>query len=181
MSITQWPEPINDRKRKAAIMPKLMRAKVVELMEAVGFGTASALSTGRLTKKINRLDRVAPEDLDLETEELNDLLDFVLEAIKNGEKIAVEEDRPNIPRVDEARIAERSKPMRGFPREFDGKKSKYDWNVILDGKIHVLEQGTDYDAKSQSFGMQVRQAAKRKGVKVKVAVRKSEVVVQAIR
>lgn len=183
MALTQWPtEPINPRRKRVTTMVKLMRAKAVELMEACDFSTASALSTGRLKKKINRLDRAVPKDLDLESEELNDLLDFVMEAIENGHPIEVVEDRPNIPAVEQAKTAQRAqRETKGFVREFDGRQNKYDWNEILNGKVNVLEQGTDYDCKSQSFGMQIRGAAKRKGVKVKVAVRQGQVIVQAIK
>lgn len=61
------------------------------------------------------------------------------------------------------------------------KNIKYNWKVILSGSIVVLSRGVDYDNKSETFGMQIRLAARRRALQVKVSVRKDEVVVQAIR
>lgn len=164
-------------------MAKMTRTKVVQLMEAVGFSTASALSTGRLQKKINRLDKVASDDLDLENEELQELLSHVLDLIDSGESITVEEDRPEIPRVEEAKQAGRaSRGSRsgGGNKRFDAKTSKYKWDEILNGNINVLEQGTDYDCKTAGFVMQIRNVAKKKGVRVKIKTGQGQVIVQAV-
>ncbi len=182
MTLSQWPEPINTRRQRKRIMPKLMRSKVVELMEAVGFSTASALSTGRLTNKINRLDRAVPKDLDLERDDLNELLDFVMDCIGEDHKIVVEEDRPNIPAVEQAKAAQQEKRARTKPFDRSASKaSKYDWGKILSGDIVVLEQGTDYDCKSEGLAMRIRTEAKKLGMKVKIKVDGGRVIAQAVK
>lgn len=158
---------------------KMKRSDVVEVMKSVGLYSASALSTPRLQKKVNLLDRVYDEDkIKVKDESILDKIDFILEAIENGEKIILQDDRPDIPAVER-----KKESTEGKRRRIHGggaqKKSKYDWDQILNGEINVLEQGTDYDCKSQALSMQIRNVAKRKGIKVRVAVRQGKVVVQA--
>lgn len=160
-------------------MPKMSRTDVVALMEAVGFETASALSTGRLEKKINRLDRAAPRDLDLEDEEMEEKLHFVLDAIEARSKIVVIEDRPNIPKIEEAKQATRSSRPQGGQSNFDKRSSKYDWRKILNGSINQLKQGEDYDCKSEAFAMQARNTASKLNMKVRIRIGTGMVVVQA--
>jgi hypothetical protein len=56
-----------------------------------------------------------------------------------------------------------------FPAAASGFKSKYDWEQILDGKIHQLEEGSDFTAKTETMATLIRSAAKRRGKSVKVA------------
>lgn len=166
-------------------MANLKRSVVIKLMEQMGFGTVSALSTGRLEKKVNRLDRVIEDrsKLQFEDDSLEEVLDYILKSIKTNTRIIVEDDRPNIPRAEEERVNKRSQRQETEGRQvrrFDGRKSQYDWGKILSGDIVVLEQGTDYTCKTATFALQVRAAAKRRGKQVKVATRQGQVVVQAL-
>lgn len=165
-------------------MPMINRTAAVKLMEAIGFPTAGVLSTHRLEKKINRLPlggSTGPKNrvkFDEPTEQDDiDLLDFIFEAVNSGEKIEVKDDREGFPK-----IAREKRPgkVKKSVREYMGKnKSKYDWNEILDGQIRQLEQGVDYDCRTENMVMQIRSAAKRKGVKVRVQKQPGCVVVQA--
>ncbi len=51
-------------------------------------------------------------------------------------------------------------------------KSRFAWDVILDGQLWQMERGVDFDTDSTAFGSTVRSAAKRRnvGVTVKVGV-----------
>jgi len=109
---------------------------------------------------------------------LNNLLDFVMDAIESNQKIEVQEDRPNIPAVEEAKTEQRLRRQTGSSKKLEG--AKYDWRTIFNGNVNVLEQGTDYDCKSTNFGAQCRNIAKRKGIKINIKVESGRVIVQAV-
>lgn len=50
-----------------------------------------------------------------------------------------------------------------------GRPNKYDWNSWLDGKVWLLEAGTDFDVSPESFRMTAKSAAKSRGGSLKVA------------
>lgn len=162
-------------------MPTINRTAAVKLMEAIGFPTASVLSTHRLEKKINRLPISSPgrkQEWDEPTEQDDiDLLDFIFEAVNSGEKVQVTDDREGFPKI--AREKRPGRVKKKSAREFTGRKNKYDWDQILNGDINQLEQGTDYDCSSKTFSMQIRSAAKRRGQKVQIRVTQGSVIVQA--
>ena len=164
-------------------MTTLKRSAAIRLMEALGFSSAHALSTSRLEKKLNRINKVTLPDK-LEDPELNDRFTFVMKAIEEGLRVKIEDDRPEIPndekpatRAGKSNSKSGSSSKRGFGA--NKKESKYDWTRILSGSIVELQQGQDYTCKSAAFAMQVRSAARRKGLKVRVAVQKGRVIVQA--
>jgi hypothetical protein len=160
-------------------MTTIKRGLVVKVMESAGFTTAGALSTGRLTKKINRINRVVktPKDLMDNTEEsVISAFKVIMRCIEIGDRIIVQEDRENIPVVEHEPQAKRA-----YVSHFDQGRGKYDWNTILSGRIVQLVQGEDYDCKTSAFGVQVRTHAKKLGVGVRISISKSKIVVQAIR
>lgn len=153
----------------------ISRTDAIEAMYAAGFNTAGALSTARLQKKINRLDKVPINFRGME-EQKKVVLDFLLEAINNCVEIRIKEDRPNIP---DAPI-QPQKQTRKVQR-FDRPTARYDWDKILNGSIVELEQGTDYTCKSNTIGMMARKMAKSKGLSCRVKVMQGKVILQAIK
>ena len=159
-------------------MPKIKRNLIVRVMEALGFDAASSLSTGRLQKKINRIDRAIEfgsliGDGD-DKDELNEILEMIWDSFEAEEPIVVEEDRENVPAV--KKTTDKRVP------KFDsagGKKAKYDWDVILGGGIVQLVQGDDFDCKASTFALQARSAAKRRGLKIRCKTEKGTVTIQA--
>ncbi len=67
-----------------------------------------------------------------------------------------------------------------FPETAGIIKAKYQWNVLLNGNIHQLEAGKDFQCKPTTFIMMVRSRAKKAGITVKVAKVENGVVIQAI-
>ncbi|MEM2990168.1 MAG: hypothetical protein QXQ02_03185 [Halobacteria archaeon] len=65
--------------------------------------------------------------------------------------------------------------------EFRVRTTKRDFSRMLDGKIYLLERGKDYTCKDVSLAGQVRLAAKRRGLRVKIGRHKDGVVVQAVK
>ena len=160
---------------------KLKRDSVVTLMKVIGFDTAGALSAGRLEKKINRLDRIEIGDHKLSAEDRH-LLDSVLRSIAAGSRIEVIDDRPPLPATEASKGSSKSGGgKRDRASRFDGRSNKYEWSKIFSGSVVEMEQGADYSCKSHSFAMQVRNAAKRRGVNINIAVREGRVIVQAIK
>lgn len=161
-------------------MAKLKRSAIVALMNEIGFETASALSTGRLQKKVNRLNKIEINEDKLDDRH-REVLSFILDSIEDGTEIEIDDDRPNIPLEERPKVQKTG--LRGTSRKFDSsaKESKYKWNEILNGSIVEMTQGADYDCKSTTFGMQVRSAARRRGVEVRVSVQQGRVIVQAVK
>lgn len=60
-----------------------------------------------------------------------------------------------------------------------GRKSHYEWDIILDGKILQLSSGKDFSCKPKSFVHLVTQKAKSLNKKVRVSVKGDTVVVQS--
>lgn len=58
-------------------------------------------------------------------------------------------------------------------------RSTYDWDAILDGDIHLLEEGKDYTCKSQTMAQRLRQVAKKMELGVRVSKTKQGLVCQA--
>lgn len=60
--------------------------------------------------------------------------------------------------------------------------SDYDWDVILDGKVHQLEQGEDFLGQAASTLTRARQLAKRVGKKIRASVRNEgkTIILQAV-
>ena len=54
-----------------------------------------------------------------------------------------------------------------FGRSSD--RGTYDWDVILNGNINVLEKGSDFTCKPQTLKMRARQVAKKKGLRVQTS------------
>jgi hypothetical protein len=59
-------------------------------------------------------------------------------------------------------------------------KSKHNWDAILDGGIHQLEHGVDFQCKAATFATLVRSAAKKRGLGVRVNAVEGGLVVQAV-
>lgn len=66
--------------------------------------------------------------------------------------------------------------------EIPGRRSdyaRYDYDALFDGNVWCLERGEDFEVKPNNVGVGIRAAAKRRGIKVTVAVRGDKVFVQA--
>lgn len=61
-----------------------------------------------------------------------------------------------------------------------GGRTVYDWDFILNGDIHLLEEGKDFECKRITMKTRSRQVAKSKGLKARVADTKEGVIVQAV-
>jgi hypothetical protein len=48
------------------------------------------------------------------------------------------------------------------------KRRRYDWDLILDGKLRELEWGVDFDCRPSSLAVTIRRAARERGVAVVV-------------
>jgi len=48
------------------------------------------------------------------------------------------------------------------------RRRRYDWDVILDGKLRELEWGVDFDCRPSSLAVTVRRAARVRGTAVVV-------------
>jgi len=59
------------------------------------------------------------------------------------------------------------------------RKSQYDWNKFFDGQIWLLEEGSDFECKRNSFMTLIRLAAKKMGKQVRIANRPEGIVLQA--
>lgn len=68
-----------------------------------------------------------------------------------------------------------------FGRTTSVARSQYDWDTILDGKIHSLTPGSDFDCKPVTMKTRVRAVAKKMGLGVRVATTKEgDIVIQAV-
>ena len=72
------------------------------------------------------------------------------------------------------------KVIKEIPEELNN-RSRFDWDVILDGQLWQMEQGVDFQTDATAFGSTVRSAAARRGIGVKIKVRKSFVFIQSNR
>lgn len=61
----------------------------------------------------------------------------------------------------------------------DRDKGSYEWEKLLDGRIHQLEEGTDYSCKTDTMLSLVRGAARRRGMKVRTGKVEGGLVIQA--
>jgi len=48
------------------------------------------------------------------------------------------------------------------------RRRRYNWDVILDGKLRELEWGVDFDCRPSSFAVTIRRAARVRGTAVVV-------------
>jgi hypothetical protein len=48
------------------------------------------------------------------------------------------------------------------------RRRRYDWDLILDGKLRELEWGVDFDCRPSSLAVTIRRAARQRGVAVVV-------------
>jgi len=60
-----------------------------------------------------------------------------------------------------------------------GRQGRYDWPSLLDGRIHELTKGDDFDCKPESVRNGARQAATAHGKGIRTAVTGDTVVIQA--
>ena len=71
-----------------------------------------------------------------------------------------------------------------FGSRSSSRSSSYDWDAMLDGKVHVLEAGKDFTCKPATMKTRLRAVAKKKGLEgVRVAWYdkvKGDLVVQAL-
>lgn len=65
-----------------------------------------------------------------------------------------------------------------FPQS---RKSKYPWDLWLDGQIHQLTKGEDFDREPYRFARNFYTCANRYGYSARVVVRGDQVFVQATR
>lgn len=72
------------------------------------------------------------------------------------------------------------KTLKAFEfKAFGGAKSSYDWEAILDGKIHQLDAGADFDCKPTTFCTLARSAARKRGLVVQTGMVEGGVVIQS--
>jgi hypothetical protein len=74
-----------------------------------------------------------------------------------------------------------AKTISELPRKHGGtgRKEAYPYDQWLDGQIWQLEAGSDYQAKSNSMMTNIRQAAVKRGLKVRTRFVDGGIVVQA--
>ena len=60
-----------------------------------------------------------------------------------------------------------------------GRGGRYDWPSLLDGRIHALTHGEDFDCKPESLRNGARQAATAHGKGINTAVVEDTVILQA--
>jgi hypothetical protein len=60
------------------------------------------------------------------------------------------------------------------------KTTKYPWDLWFDGRIHVLEEGVDFDRDPQGMRVTVLIRGRKRGLEVRTAVRDHQVIVQVV-
>lgn len=59
-------------------------------------------------------------------------------------------------------------------------RNSHDWTKLLDGGIYQMDEGTDYNCKTNTMLTLARNAAKKAGKKVKTAKTETGIVIQAV-
>lgn len=61
--------------------------------------------------------------------------------------------------------------MTDIKRDFPlGRPPVHDWDELLDGEVHILTKGTDYNCQETSFRTLIHRSAKARGLKARVSI-----------
>jgi hypothetical protein len=73
------------------------------------------------------------------------------------------------------------KTLKQFEFKTFGSGARYDWDKILDGAIHQLEEGKDYQCTTQTIATMCRNQARKRGMTIKSGTVEGGIVVQAVK
>lgn len=151
-------------------LSSIPRTAVVELLNNIGLKNAHLLSTKRLERKVNQLDKLLVNENNLD-KKCGMLFNHVIKVLDMGGKIEVIEDRDNVPQQgDDVDISQ----MRRRERKLD---IKFDVNLLYEGKILELTKGEDFTCHKRSLITALRVLARKRNMKLKTQSDKDKLVV----